>query len=383
MTLRQIILSSILLLLSALMLTGCSDHDVSVPDEAGELHLRLHITQSKERSRGSYEFDPAVASDAEAMQSIRVVMVRAYDDLIIHNRLITLTEEGMSGADLSFKVDFATAYRIYLIANEAGIPNADIIFGTYRLSEGQSYPPEYLENQVMATDAPGDPLIDNSRADDDTPVPMTEMFEIETISDPAAGHQAAAIQDVELFVTRVASKFSFYLFRGTDVPGYFTSEITSIKISGLTGKEYLFPRDAVYSPEKYPLTADDRAITSFSLPDDTPSGEYIFALAEPLNVVSLPLKPATGDPTAGYAGPFAPQAYFTESKGITPGGGFSCTVSFDDGTTFLTAKTLPNLDLLPRDTHVKVAITIHADGLSLTAEVEPYTQLPLDPVFGL
>lgn len=386
MTLRHpIIFSLILFPIMLIAMTGCSGHDRPAGGEEAGLQLRLHIAQASGASRGDYFFDPATASDAEAIRTIRVVMVRVYDDMIVHNRFIRLSRaDNLSEADMSFKVDFATKYRIYLIANEEGIPNpdGDDILESYGLKEGQSYPPGFLEDLEIRADAPGKPFILSETPDDLIPVPMTEVFEVTTVASPeAAEGTSAAIQEENLFVTRTASKFIFYFFRGTDVPADFDARIRSIKIYGLGDAEYLFPRDTEYEPSKYPLSTADRVITEFALPADEPTGEAVFTLPAPLPVAGLPVKPAAGDPTAGIT-PFAPAAYFTESKGIDGGGKFRCSVSFD-GVSFNIPVTLPNLDTLPRNTFVRVLITINAHGIDMEASVEPYTEIELKPVFGL
>lgn len=385
MTLRRPnIFSLIILPVMLLALAGCSGHDHAPGLPEAGLRLRLHVAQASGVSRGGdFSFDPETASDAETIQTIRVVMVRAYDDMIVHNRFIRLTvADDFAGADMSFKVDFATKYRIYLIANEEGIPDGQYLLESFRLAEGQTYMPGYLEDAVIRPDEPGLPLIVSESPDDSTPVPMTEIFEVETIDSPDGEDvTAASFQDENLFVTRVASKFAFYFFRGTDVPADFGFDIMSVRITGLGDGEYLFPRDTEYDPLKYPLSTDNRIITKFALPGDEPTGEALFTLPEPLAVSTLALKPATDDPTAGIT-PFAPAAYFTESKGIDGDGTIQCSISFD-GDTFETPVTLPNLASLPRNTFVKVLVTVNAHGSDITASVVPYTPVILDPVFGL
>ena len=196
---------------------------------------------------------------------------------------------------------------------------------------------------------------------------MSEMYLIKTIDRPQDNSLETIRIEMEekLFVTRTVSKFSFRFLKSQDYIGDNHLGIKSIRISGLGQKEYLLPRDTEYNPPKGTVTTNNggREITEFTLPDDNAVGDYIFV---PQNLVEVSTLPVDGRS-------YSPKFYFPESKGNDGKEKFQCSISYD-GINYLSPVELPNLPLLPRNTHAIVNITIGNDGaLFYEVTVEPWT----------
>ena len=382
-----------LILLLTLWLGGCStqyDGDEQKPWD-GNLNLLLNITSGdsgKSISRAVDYFQQTTIA-AEKMQSLRVIIVNngnrdgsedPYSGQIVYNRYIDIeSQPGLSisgDPDLRFKVDFSKKYRIYLIANEAGIPEERIREKlTSTFAQGWFYPSEeeQLEDLIISAEDAGNPILDNVDPNSATPIPMTERYEITTIDKPEVITEESLTQEESFFITRAASKFSFILKKGTIDTDY-NNFIKSIKLTGLGTKEYLLPNNATYDPPIEEESSNEdggREITGFEIPADNPVGEYPFVLPEAVNVAELS--------DEGYS--FAPELYFPESKGNPEKDKFQCSISFD-GETFLAPVTLPNLNLLPRNTHAIITITVNGHDLEAVATVYPYTGVWLNPAFG-
>lgn len=387
-----------LILLLVFWLGGCSmQYEGDEPQlQTGDLNLILNIhtgdaNNGLTRAEIDENFEQATL-DRELMQTLRVIIVNQYNGIIVHKDFINL-QNATSIDGLKYKVDFETKYKVYLIANEYGIPNYNQIFSEIKV--GQQYEKDYLENQVIEIAEAGKPIINASQSD--LPVPMTEIFEITTEKPKQLTVSNEVIQEETFFITRAASKFSFYFFKADDLELLESTEnqceIKSIRIGGLGKNEYLFPNETDYFPEKKDRNDrnnDNRDITSFKIPNqENGTGDFTFELQTPFKLKDLPTKSPNfniKNPTAGLSESgikkHVPLIYFPESKG-NESGDLDCTISFD-GENYLPAVRLPNLPYkLPRNTHVVVIITVNATSIDVVVDVQPFAQVDLNPDFGL
>ncbi len=416
------------ILLLALWAGGCSSDDPSGGSQLWEGDLCLLLDVRAIDGDGSATRADEIGFEksslpTEGIHSLRIIMVNKTDtrfkDRIVHNYYSV----GEIPENIKFKVDFDTRYRIYLIANEDGIPGYEEalkdIF-TKRLLVGNTYPDNILENLELTSTTPGMPIIDNTEVNEnatDIPasayIPITESDEITTEKRPASLQQCSLDEDNDLiilsrklFITRAASKFSFYFYKKTQDNGddwtHNELKISQIKITGLGEREYLFPYNTSYSPTKYDQNSLERQITSFMLPGEgsttgpkNNTGDYKFDLPTPWLIRDFEEKPLNFDDQGNEIGVtladldkcknvFSPQLYFPDSKGTD--GKFQCAIILDgeNGEEFFDAKPLPNLSTLPRNTHVKVVITIsmQTHEIEATVTLVPYIGVTLEPIFG-
>ncbi len=386
-----------LILLLAFWLGGCSTHDdIEEFDTSSDFFLLLNIhtgdsnfglTRAEELGI-TYE---QATEGRELMNTLRVIIVNQETHIIAHNDFIRLPEASTFKDGLKYKVDLDTDYKVYLIANEEGIPNYLNLFKIIQI--GESYPESELENIVIGSEEGGQPIISNTSAE--LPVPMTEIFDIHTSASKSTLTANEVVQNETFFITRTASKFSFYFFVSDDYKLLDSSEeqlaIKSVKINGLGKNEYLFPNDTYYTPGKdTDRTSIKREITSFKLPTENNGiGAYTFELPTAFKLSELPTKPDnfnSNNPTAGLTDAqvreYVPLIYFPESQG-NASGNLECTISFD-GENYLPPVSLPNLpNKLPRNTHVVVIITLNGQSLDASVKIQPFAEQKLTFQYGL
>lgn len=358
-----------------------------------------------------------------------------------------LTEDGQAGDQLNFLVSTDQGHvdneqqtcterkRIYLIANEESLNSlssnftgdgqkiSDLLNGftpAYYPTEeeekegavgnrGDKLDPSVAQRWIIynnweegATGAGlyASPIIDNTGASKNY-IPMTEFFDIDVVSSweqeeaeneeeetEKVTPQKYSQQTANLFITRNFVKFIFSTSSEDE-----TFDVKGIRFENLSQKEYLFPCNTVYSPEKAISEnekVEDRQIVSFTTPGAAGNlrRPYLFTPSE-FKVT----KPAEGEEpvTAIYA----PEFYFCETNNYeTDDKGTSVyNVSLDlryyntnGSTTDISFKNvqLPNLPYsLPRNTIVKVHFTIHERYyIEASVTVLPYTSVSLNPEFG-
>lgn len=370
-----------LLILLTLSAGACSSsHDELTPWK-GELSLVLQIgvvESGNTPTRASEEPDnyEIATQDVEKLHTVRIIIVKkakdtSAKDTIVYNDYQPLGSPGNQISGLRYKVDFSTQYRIYLVANESGITDTDVPnLLKETLAAGKEYPENALENLKLSASKIGGYLINNTDESEPTIVPMSEMYDITTISRPTTNSLETLKLEMEekLFVTRAASKFTFRFFKDENYREEGNQlQIQKVKITGLGQKEYLIPRDTKYSPGKYEqATNGERHITEFTLPDkndeNSTTGEHIFTFPEPISIPSLT--------SGGFT--YSPPIYFPESQGEGEDSKFQCSISYD-GEHYLQPVDLDLPTKLPRNTHVIVNITIGNKGaLFYKVEVEPW-----------
>lgn len=346
-----------------------------------DLYLLLNVAvaepvNSQTRALTGDDYFEQAVLNTEKMTSLRVIIIENGPDDTQHNIKYNYKETYLNAprfitSGLKFKVDFECKYKIYLIANEEGL--AEDVQETLRdLQEESVYVPSYLEDIILQADidSTDNVLLDNTSLNGGSlkPVPMTEIFGVDACPAPTGDPEYINVSLVkDAFVTRAATKFSFSIVDegNSDID----IDVKAIKITGLGEKEFLFPKDTEYSPVKDIPSSEPyggREITSFDLPEENGIGDYVFTLPE--NIKS--------------GSEYAPPIYFTESKGNAEGKKFTCSISFD-GENYLGPAELPNLDMLPRNTHVKVLITIKNHSFKASVSLVPYIGCFLDPWFGL
>lgn len=382
--------------LICLLAAACSSDKQGEPDVAsmmGEIDIELEISVPGSRfsdpdfiTRATLadDYEPS-SNNYEDLDHLRVIIVEDATGIITHNRGIRF-RNGIPVADnMRFKVASSTDYTIYLLGNcenlqnfsdnnqndssddeQGDVPANAPDFGPDVLPVGSIYPAGLIEDTKlvcprMNTDGP---LLLNNFGVTKNFVPITEKYNITTEAYTGALGQT---QLVNLFITRAVSKFVFSVKTSDDYKGIGSPRLTTIGISGLADKEYLLPRNATYNPpigspstNKY----QGREITDFTTPTGLTLSEYRFDI------------PTTLDLQPGMTlWKWAPELYFAESP-LTDDG-IGCSLSFDNGKTWLLPIKLPNLPYgLPRNTACKVDITIgNNNALLLELTVLPWDQI--------
>lgn len=384
------------LIAACVMLFGCSSTDVSEvdmpapgPDAVVNLSFSVTVSDADPASRGALVTNPdddnyfePEATDYEKIHTLRVIILRNDIErgrIVEHNRLIDFDAPVITTGEQRFSVIGGEAKTVYLIANEAST-GYDF---TNMLQVGSSYTAGTLENLTIAPDAAnGLLLFDNSAASaTKSYIPMGESYEFFV---PYPSQLTGGVYNAgKLFVTRAAVKFSFKITALYGDGLY----LKNLMVNGLADKEYLLPHNTYYDPPKgtpgiaNPSTIPNPGlaghfITSYEIPSGTTHGSYVVYRETPIALGKEPQSITTG-------------FYFCESKmGPTAPDGDPYTVSItltdaDGDDQLFPAVPLPNLPILPRNTHVKVNITLAHSDVTCEVEVVPYTGVWLDPDFGI
>lgn len=330
-----------------------------------------------------------------------------YDKIIEHNRFFTLDDNGVVRYDdMNIKVHGGENKTIYIIANEDGINSNRPVGETVELSKltpDAPYVAGTIENIQIHADANGILYDNTDEAEKKTYIPMSEIYKdvyIEMPKTPELREQKVG----PFFITRAAVKFSFNIKSDYGEGLY----LKSLTFNSLADKEYLLPKNTVYYPEKPTFHKDNnsgstdgiknpsntgdtsidpdlsgRFITKYEIPDGTIHNQYTFNLSTPLQI------------TEKNQSVELPELYFCESKLINMSNenpySVGITIAYydvdSDGKKVEVLSTfnpvqLPNLPLLPRNTHVKVNIALTDGVLMLQVDLVPYIGIDLKPIFG-
>lgn len=356
---RIAVAAAIVAVLGTVVACGSADEpdNDTVNPAGGTVFLSLDITpleqaQPQNESRADIVdsdnyFEPP-ERECEKLNSVRVILASKATGIIEANRLVAVSADGRPISDNLIFRTVPGAKLVYIFGNESSLP-ADVrtILDSRRAGTSVTG----LDDITLSRSASGGPLFNFSASSYDgySRVPMSECWEVNVESESTGGRY----QQADLFITRAVTRFSFRVKLSDDFSAIPADTITDIVINGIGTSEYLLPRNTVYSPDKtIPSTNpyEGRWITQFSNPTQgnsiTPAN---FKLDTPLVLRNL---------TVGRSYVYAPAIYLPESA--TPAEGFTCQLRY--GSAGLTDPVrLPNLDLLPRNTHVVVDITVGND----------------------
>lgn len=387
-----------------LLASACSESaEPSLPevDDEGMVYFTINVSSGSiggSRADGDFSFDNGL-SPYEQMQTLRAIIVRstpdnpATDGLIEHNELIYSTNNNQ-GVNLSssgfLKVIGGEKKNVYLFANEnhtypSPFTNNNLTPKLNNLTIGKKFPAEeFIGMEIEFPDGTTQqPIIDNETSRAKKYLPMSERFEItvDKLNDDASNRY----QSADLFVTRAAVKYGFYIDEKSTFKG--DVKITEITVDHLADREYLLPQttggaEAPYEPSKYPVTDADHLITDYVCPDDTQTFSYTF---KPDNF-GVTYQPTEGETSLSLK--YEPAIYFHESPKREK---YTISITGDfgkdsDGNSIKKKYSdieLPNLPYLARNTFVKVYISFGKSEINCKVDLVPYGEVILEPSFGI
>lgn len=365
------VLYIVLLCCAALWAVGCS----RTPDEGTVLPApaMANLDISVAFFGRVVDYTPTPAPDGENgdeyMKCLRIIIVHP-DGTVEHNRLIDFEDVLYveKVGDVKFQVVAGEEKKIYLFANEGlttikniELGNTEKTLETYNfnsIEKGKPFPANTLKDYKFTLGGVTEELTG--------PLPMSECHSVWI---PKQENYAC-----DLFITRAAVKFSFVF----DNRSGKEMMLTGLEINKLLRTEYYLPRNTVY---RGPDSDGMQEITSFNVPsfEDTNNGYYSFSRKFGENGVTLSRDKQTA----------LPPIYLLEGKYIDAAGGtggngpLNYSMRIQVNGVWLEQAYFPNLSQLPRNTHVKITVTIGVSDIQWTVEVVPYTEVVLDPVFGL
>lgn len=368
------------------VLAGCNDHDE--PGADGERSLQANIcldisliNRDALPSRGgtvvddlNYFEDPV--SRYEQISTMRIIIVDA-NGRVEHNRFLSF-DSPILNTKAVFKVKPLETKQIYLFGNE--LPkegwegNGYYDFSSIRA--GQRFPVEEINALTVGSAKPGEPMIDNTGATR-TYLPVNEHFE-RTLSSNEPGTEDDPSETFSLFVTRSGVKFSVEAtYDGRLIAPSSVLTIDSVKINAIGNREYLLPTATEYSPSKSVETSVDgegRFITTYKVPDTGVVN----------SIITLPAL-LTFPPSGQGKSVYAPEIYYPETQlvsGLKYQLQIVTGVSSVAGPLYSDWVDLPNLDDLPRNTHVIIKLHLEEQSLKCVVDLVPYREIELSPTFG-
>lgn len=362
-------LASPLILCLLLLFYACeSAMDYSSADDDGTLLVNLDISVtlsdvSNALTRATGD-DDAAAGDNEKMHTLRIVIVRP-NGVVEANRLIDLkTAAGLESPEMEpFRVAGNERKWIYLFVNEdtkITTPNTRIErklvnFDFHKIQVGGYFPLTAIDTLQIRLESNTEQI--------KGPLPMSERHEFFV---KKVEKEEDREQSCRLFVTRAAVKFTFRIHNESSNAITFNG----LQINGMARAEWYIPR-AKYNE---PVEGKPREIIDYQVPLGL--GYYTYGNDQ-----------FNENKTIGsHAKEELPSIYFLEGKYTdAPNSGvYSIRIGIDGEEKDFTFPKWNELSPLPRNTHVVVNITRDKDT-KVTCEVNviPYSEVPLDPDFGL
>ena len=402
-----------------LLMCGCdsrSDEGLSLSNGPDAVYLDINValrdaSASGRSVSGRADEDPSYdqVTDAEKMHTLRVILVRP-DGRVEHNVYLDLKNASVSDryGKIRLKVQGNEEKTIYLLGNEGSasveLPAVEGEVSRVSKAWGDFKPGDkFLAKEQMA----GLVLsFDNVGAFDKThPLPMSEchtvMLDDEGL-EPDNGEQGQTGEEGEkvvlkkkeitLKITRAAAKFTYEITNKSSRDYW----LSGIRIEKSASHEYLLPNGMKYDDA-------ENEVTDFQVPA---SAEYA-SFNQSYGVKNVKLEAKSTAPvelssfyllegkyenaddvySANMDGKNYKTSYKTaitldtkDNSGIDLGGN---TGSIPSGS-FTLEDFFPNLSTLPRNTHVVVKITIgDADDISWQVDLRPYSEVILEPGFGI
>ncbi len=374
-------LTYLLTVLSAVVaLCGCSGNE-PLPDPGRpdpDVYLQLSVATTEAQGPASradqqypagqypdgydYGFEGADGTN-ELIHTMRFIVVRP-NGHVEHNILVNnATTPATTATTDRYRVHGDEIKTIWLIGNEASLPT-DYQQRLTSLTYGDTFPTDADLSYTLSRADADTPLLTDA-----DPIPMTEFHDIYVDNTPRYNDAGDPIpQTFNLFVTRAAVKFTFNLEIKLDgnvtLPADVTPVVQPVSINEIADMEYLFPRDTEYRPAKTPVSTENRIITQYTTPSQASTAPFTLQWHQTTDRLHY----STGTV-------YLPETAF--GTGNTP---YSINFKVDD---VELSAALPDLPSLPRNTHVKVNLTVHGPRVYCEVDLVPYIGVVLNPDFGL
>lgn len=406
---RRFIISHIFVVIVSAMvsavMSGCtSDIDSPSPTETMvTLSLNISTTDVSRRSRADItppDYTEGAATKHEKMNQLRIIIVDGSGN-VEHNRFYDYDNYYYENVTHELKVTANDTKTIYLIANERA-QRGDISLG----GDGAT-------NEVGIVDYDFNKVtVDSPLPSDFTDYKLSLPVTSEMINNiPMSAVYTMQIgseskQSLNFLLNRCAVKYTFNFSNQSSAP----VRISELKIDKTATTEWFFPRvkkvdgTVIMHQLHYPDTKENSAPTE-PANNDAPA-EWLkdqnsndaFYTAYLYNNYSVPADviheqytrsasltiASNSEVKANFESDWKP-FYLLESSYIPADKtGQTYTVNFNVNGIEL-SKELPNLPLLPRNTHVVVNVTFKDNDINLQLEVivQPYSGVTLEPDFGI
>ena len=388
------IVHSIVICLTAVALSfmvACSSQEKSLPNTT-DAALYLNIATIGQTRSGS-----ATLPDNERMKSVRVIVLHAADGTVEHNRHYPL-ESPQEQKYILLKVKPNEKKKIFLFANEESVSAVEGVTVKEVTGEKPTLT-DFFRNYTA--DMPGFEAAVNDLYfapdySDGNPIPMSAVYDIDF---PEKGNL-----DETFYVVRVATKFvvNFMSWRGKEVT------VNDLTVANHADKNFLMAHvndseqnrqlfngktwidwlkevsDASSENNDYAATEAAGWLKDYELPAQADNTKIYTHGAVTVGLPTVHIeKPENSKPGVAANTPvfYLPESMNLKADATDGEQEYTLTLDINGRSEPFVCK-LPNLKALFRNTNVVVDITMY-NSTEIEVDVIPYSEVPLDPVFGL
>lgn len=391
----------------------------AVQSEPVMLNIRVSLSDLLPKTRAEGEDSPyaVAANDNEKIQTLRVIVVDSRNN-VEGNVFMVLKKDGEGTAVTEQTVTVRNVASndvkmIYLIANEGatrtfdGKPEKLVDYKFSTIKPGLKFPLKEMEalkmhlhenvdhlsnglqgglpmseyHRVLIPVVPkqeegvpgGDELAGDGffLLDEEDRVIDERVEEVEGVKE-GTGEEIFGYRQT-LWITRTAVKFTYEI---TNKQTAGTVTLKGLKMQKMAGTAYFLPRV---------LKRNGHEIEEFAVPVETMlnNEHFEFQYALPDVRVLQQDKPEVLDPI------YLLEGKYTDSNGVQEGGKacnyrVALVLERNGGEVITSYMYLPNLPMLPRNTHVVVRATINdPSDIEWEVDVVPYGEVLLEPGFGI
>lgn len=373
-----------------LFMMACGSQEESLPDTT-ETALYLNIA-----TMGLTRSEAAEMPDNEKMKSVRVIILHA-DGTVEHNQPFRL-KDPQADKYILFKVKPDEEKQIFLFANEESVSAVEGV-AAEGAADGHLTLTDFFNGYTEGASGFADAVSDLYFApdySDGKPIPMSSAYKIEV---PAKG-----MVKETLYLVRVATKYmvNFMNWRGEEVT------VDNFSIAKHADKNFLMAHvkdseqnrklfngktwinwlkevsDASSENDDYATTEAAGWLKDYELPAQADNTKIYTHGAVTVGTPTVDVEnPDNSKPGAARN---APVFYLPESMNLKAGATdgeqeYTLTLNISGRDEPFVCK-LPNLKALFRNTNVVVDVTLYS-STDIAVDVIPYSEVILDPVFGV
>ncbi|MBQ8224446.1 MAG: hypothetical protein IJZ86_03715 [Bacteroides sp.] len=364
----QKVITYILMFLFMGCWAGCEAIDDTLPAEPVMVNLQLSVATAEMAGNAStraYDYE-SPACEGEKIQTLRIIIVRP-GYIVEHNKYYDLTTPTTQTGYYQFQVVAEEDKQIYFIVNEMAQKKGTsenleniVNYNFDGIAEGTTFNKEAIEALSVSVNQGSDQLRSGD-TDAGVLIPMNERYTVNV-----------GTTDVTqtYYVTRVATKFT-YIIKNTSS---FPCTLSNIAINKMASKAYFFPQGEI----TYTSVSDDyntlgqMDLTNYAVPLQETNGYYTFSQSYNQTI--------GGNSEETLSSIYLLEGRYEDTQSAGTQNKYNTTLTINGAE--LTAE-FPELEQLPRNTHVVVIVTINERSHSWTVDVRPYAEADLRPGFGI
>lgn len=365
---QKVIVHILMFLFMGCCWVGCEAIDDTLPSEPVKVNLQLSVATAEMAGTAStraYNYE-LPACEGEKIQTLRIIIVRP-GSIVEHNKYYDLTTPTPQTGYYQFQVVAEETKQIYFIVNEnaqkkgtAGNLEKIVNYNFDGIAEGTTFNKDAIEALTVSVNEGSDQLRSGD-TDAGVLIPMNERYTVDV---------GTTDMTQTYYVTRVATKFTYIIKNTSSSP----CTLSNIAINKMASKAYFFPQGEIsytsVSDEYNTLGQMD--LTNYTVPLQATNGYYTFSQSYNQTI--------GGNSEKTLSSIYLLEGRYEDTQSDNTQNKYNTTLTINGAE--LTAD-FPELEQLPRNTHVVVIVTIKERSHSWTVDLRPYAEVDLRPGFGI